>query len=67
MPHKCECPTLSSVRPGMQWMYSEEEKSGMDHEPNECQGTNKVKLYRRDKKELWLCSCCSMVNDEEVI
>ena len=63
---RCECPTKGFVYPSDESMYSEEERSGMNHKPNECQGTNEVKLYKRGDRKLWLCSCCYLGGDEEV-
>ena len=61
--HKCECPKTGSVEKYNEYMYSEEEKSGMNHEPNECKGTNEVKQYERGSRKLWLCSCCYLFGD----
>ena len=63
---KCECPEVGQVSSGDEGMYSPEEKSGMNHKPNECKGTNKIKLHKRDGKKLYLCSCCNMPGDELV-
>ena len=64
MNHKCECPLKSNATD--EDMYSTEEYSGMKHEPGKCEGTNDIKKYKRDDKELWLCSCCHLPEDEEI-
>ncbi len=63
---KCECPFESNVPIEAQMLYSEEEKSGMIHEPNKCNGTNKIRRYRRGEEELYLCSCCNLPGDEPI-
>ena len=63
---KCECNRTGNVSPERESMYSNKEKSGMNHKPGECKGTNEVKLYLRRGKKIWLCSCCSMPGDEEI-
>lgn len=63
---KCECPGTSFVRSLFMGMYSEEEKSGMNHSPNECEGTNEIKAYKRNNKILYLCSCCNLYEDKEL-
>lgn len=62
---KCECPKRGNPKAEMEWMYSEEEKSGMNHKPGKCNGTNDIKQYSRNGKKLWLCSCCTMPGDKE--
>ena len=62
----CQCPEKGEVTPESECYYSEEEKSGMNHEPNECRGTNKIKKYKRRNKELYLCSCCNLREDVEL-
>ena len=62
--NKCECPEKGYTPLERQSMYSPEEKSGMNHLPNECAGTNEVKKYRRVDKEMYLCSCCNLFGDE---
>lgn len=63
---KCECPLEGNVSPSMVDMYSEEEKAGMYHKPNKCKGTHNLKKFRRGKKKLWLCSCCTLPGDIEI-
>ena len=63
---KCQCPEKGEVPVYREDQYSDEEKSGMNHKPNECKGTNEVKLYVRDEKKLWLCSCCNVMGDTEL-
>ena len=60
---KCECDDTGIVTPDREYQYSEEEKSGMNHAPNKCKGTNEIKKYKRNGKVLWLCSCCDMFSD----
>ncbi len=62
----CECPQKGVVPREREFMYTEEEKSGMNHEPNKCNGTNEIKKYKRDDKELYLCSCCYLFGDIEL-
>ncbi len=63
---KCQCPETSFTPKEHEDMYSEEEKSGMNHEPGECTGTNDIKLYERNGKKLYLCSCCFLFGDKEL-
>lgn len=63
---KCECDVKSFVPPEREHNYSDEEKLGMNHEPNECKGTNKIKLYKRNGKKIYLCSCCNSFEDKEI-
>ena len=62
----CECPEEGSVPYERQWQYSEAEKSGMNHKPNQCKGTNNIKIYKRDNKILSLCSCCFVFGDIQI-
>lgn len=59
----CQCPEKSEVPPEREHLYSEEEKIGMNHEPNKCKGTNEIKQYKRGDKEIYLCSCCNLSSD----
>lgn len=61
---KCQCPDKGVVPPEREILYSSEEKSGMNHEPGKCLGTNEIKLYDRNGKKLYLCSCCCLSGDE---
>lgn len=63
--HKCECPEKGTAT--NKYLYSPEEYSGMTHEPKKCKGTNDIRLYKRDNKKLWLCSCCYLFGDKEVL
>ena len=63
----CECPYKVRVEKWLETLYSEEEKSGMNHEPNKCKGTNNLKQYIRNGKRLWLCSCCCLFGDVEAV
>src|SRR3990167_4274456 len=65
-PEKCECPENGVVGPNMERLYSDEEKSGMNHEPGECIGTNNLCLYERDGKKMFLCSCCHLSGDKRI-
>jgi len=62
----CQCPTEGNVNPEDECLYSEEEKTGMNHKAGKCKGTNKIKKYRRGDKELYLCSCCLLNGDIEL-
>ena len=64
MQHKCECPYESTATEKR--MYSPEEYSGMRHKPNECKGTNDVKLFDRNGKKMYLCSCCELFGDKVI-
>jgi len=61
---KCECPELGATPMGLESWYSEEEKSGMNHAPNKCKGTNRILQYDRGNKKLYLCSCCHLFGDK---
>lgn len=43
--------------------YRPEEYKARRHEPNECPGDYKVKLYNRDGEFFWLCSACDLPGD----
>ena len=60
---RCQCPTKGYVPEERMYMYSPEEKSGMNHSPGKCKGMNEIKLYERDGKKLFLCSCCHVFGD----
>ena len=62
---KCECPERANAV-GAEHLYSEEEKSGMNHEPNQCLGTNNIRKFKRGSRELYLCSCCFLSGDEKI-
>lgn len=64
---RCQCPKLGEVLPEREYLYAVEEKSGMNHKPNKCKGTNNIKKYRRgDNTEVYLCSCCTTIDDVEI-
>mgnify|MGYP001587406960 CR=1 FL=1 len=63
---KCQCDSLAQVEQEREHLYSDEEKSGMNHKPNKCKGTNNIKKYRRGDKELYLCSCCDLFEDIKI-
>lgn len=65
MANKCECKNTGILRPDMaSWYDSEKELPFVNHEPNECKCTNELKQYIKDKKKVWLCSCCVMGEEE---
>lgn len=66
MKNKCQCPETSVMGEEFSSWYSEEEKIGMNHKPNECECINELKLYQRGDKRLWLCSCCVLSGDKEI-
>lgn len=66
MKKKCQCDEVGKVSKEREYMYSEEEKSGMNHDKGKCKGTNKIKKYKRGEKILWLCSCCNLFGDIEI-
>jgi hypothetical protein len=61
---RCECPR-GQVQKGWEGLYNDEEKLGMNHEPNKCKCKNDLKEYIRNGKKIWLCSCC-MFDDKEI-
>ena len=61
---KCQCPILGYVSTERESQYTKEEKSGMNHKPNKCKGTNNIKPYKRNGKKLYLCSCCYFGDDK---
>lgn len=62
---KCQCPFEGKFLVGMEGWYDKElELPFVEHKPNECKCTNKLKQYLRDGKKIWLCSCCVMFNDK---
>ena len=63
---KCQCPLESNGGLGIGW-YSPEEYSGVVHKPNKCKGTNEIKLYERNGKKLYLCSCCVVFGDRLLV
>jgi len=63
---KCQCSAEANVPFEDKKMYSLAEKSGMNHKPGKCKGTNNIKKYRRGNKELYLCSCCYFLGDIEI-
>ena len=64
---KCECDTIGALNEIISGMYDEKtELPFVDHEPNECKCTNKLKRYMRKGKKLWLCSCCCLSTDKEI-
>ena len=65
--HRCECDQDSrgNMNPGT--MYGPEERKAMRHAPGECPGDYGVKLYQRGDRQLWLCSCCNLGRDIEIV
>lgn len=55
---RCECKGKSRVPKSREYMYSENEKIGMNHEPDKCKCTNNLRQYWRNGRKIWLCSCC---------
>ena len=65
--NKCECPKKENIFPSSLSQYSEKElEGGINHEPNKCEGTNKVRQYSRGGKKMWLCSRCCLLGDVEI-
>ncbi|KKN18189.1 hypothetical protein LCGC14_0958250 [marine sediment metagenome] len=64
---KCQCDDTGFVPEERQCMYSAEEKIGMNHEPNKCEGWYKIKKYQRGEEVLYLCSSCHILGDIELI
>ena len=60
---RCECPETGATSPALEYLYSDEERPGMNHKPNECKGTYNIRKYKRGDKELYLCSCCWLTED----
>lgn len=65
----CQCPEEGSVPEDRLNEYeAEKERPYVNHKPGECKCTNELTLWRRDGKELWLCSiCCFPLSDEKVL
>jgi len=62
---KCQCDDTGELNPGMASLYDiNTELPFVDHEPNECRGTNDLQLYERAGKKLWLCSNCNLSTDK---
>jgi hypothetical protein len=56
---RCQCPDVGAVPQNREYLYDKEERAGMNHKPNECNGTHNIKVYVRDGNDiLTLCSCC---------
>lgn len=66
MQPRCECPETGNPPIYNLDLYIEEEKDGMFHQPNECKGWYMLALYKRNGKDIWLCSCCCLSGDEFV-
>jgi predicted SprT family Zn-dependent metalloprotease len=66
MKKKCQCPYKGNAPPWPESLYSEEEKVGMNHKPNECKCTNDIRLYQRGNRKLYLCSRCHLPGDMEI-
>jgi hypothetical protein len=64
---KCECMETAKLPKDMELWYDEKtELPFVNHNPDECKCTNKLKQYIRNGKKVWLCSCCSSWQDLEV-
>lgn len=63
--HKCECPFNSTGAARIEEYLPEELKARI-HAPNDCLGDYDMRLYRRGKEQLWLCSCCCLWGDIEI-
>ena len=65
--NKCECDSTGILYEYQADQYDPAtELPFVTHNPNECQCTNELKLYRRNNKLITLCSCCCLYSDEEV-
>ena len=62
----CQCPLLGKVESEREYQYTKEEKAGMNHAPGKCKGTYHMRKYKRNGKELNLCSCCYIFGDIEL-
>lgn len=57
--NKCECQETAVLKRGMSsWYDKEKELPFVDHDPGKCKCTNDLKQYWKNKKKVWLCSCC---------
>ena len=64
---RCECNEEWKVGVGMEDLYDGElELPYVNHKPNKCKCTNRLKQYIRNGKIVWLCSCCCLSSDKEV-
>ena len=67
MENKCQCPTQGVLQPGQAHRYDAElELPYVDHEPDQCRGTNGLALYDRNGEPLWLCSNCNLLGDKRM-
>ena len=57
---KCGCKNKGELKIGIESLYSKEELPFVNHEPNECKCTNELRKYKKEGKEVWLCSNCVM-------
>ena len=63
---KCQCDIFVQVEQEKEHLYLDEEKVTMNHKPNKCKGTYQIKKYKRNGKELWLCSACNLSGDKSL-
>jgi hypothetical protein len=64
---RCECDKEGILRTGMGWKYDEKtERPFVNHKPGECKCVNDLKKYMRKGKVIWLCSCCTLGNEEVI-
>lgn len=63
---RCECDLEAyGNRPASE--YNEEEQIGRIHKPNECKCTAGLRKYIRNGKIIYLCSCCVLFTDKEMV
>lgn len=67
MTPRCQCPDEGRLGCPASWYDALNELPYVNHQPNRCNCTNDLRLYRRRGAELWLCSICVMFGDDEVI
>ncbi len=64
---RCQCPEEGVLTPGYEgWYDRETELPFVKHDPGQCQCVNNLRLFKRDGKQMWLCSCCCMPGDERI-
>ncbi len=64
---KCQCDCVGEVSEDRLHLYDEiTERPYVNHAPGECACTNKIDLYRRNGKAIWLCSICNLIGDLKI-
>lgn len=64
---RCECDAEGVLKDYMINMYHPtKELPFVNHKPNKCRCKNDLRQYIRNKKVVWLCSCCCLFTDREV-